>query len=164
MNIVIVDATDNAIGLKEAGTLAYQDVYQVSALWLTDLQSGDILIAQRNWAKHNDPGKWSASVSGTVDEGETYAINITKEIQEEIGLTNLELTTGPKEYIDDGLHRYFVQWFFAKVDKDSTTITIQEEEVAGTKWITQADLIKDVGSNPDTYTPHFRESLKALGY
>ena len=164
MKIVIVDADDNPIGVQEYESLSYDDIYQVSALWLTDNNTGDILIAQRNWSKHNDPGKWSASVSGTIDEGETYDINIVKEIEEEIGLVNLILAKGPKEFIDDGQHKFFVQWFLAKVGKNNTIITIQEEEVEATKWIPKAELVKDVEHNPDKYTPQFINSLKTLGY
>ncbi len=136
----------------------------MSALWLTDKETGEALIAQRNWTKHNDPGKWSASVSGTIDEGETYEINIVKEIGEEVGLIGLGLTKGPKEFIDDGQHKFFVQWFLSKVDKNNTNITIQEEEVEATKWIPMTELINDVENHPEKYTPHFIDSLKALGY
>ena len=163
MKIIIVDSEDNQIGLKEFGTLDYEDIYQVSALWLTDIKTGDVLIAQRKWTKHNDPGKWSAAAAGTVDEGETYEENIIKEIEEEIGLTGLDLTEGPKEFIDDGKHKYFVKWFFASVDKDTTKITVQEEEVEDTKWIPQKVLVVDVSNNPEKYTPHFDDSLKAVG-
>ncbi|HUD06609.1 MAG TPA: NUDIX domain-containing protein [Candidatus Saccharimonadales bacterium] len=164
MKIIIVNKDDKQIGLKEFGTLKYEDIYRVSALWLTDISSGDALIAQRKWSKYNDPGKRSASVSGTVDKGESYEQNIVKEIEEEIGLTNLSLKLGPKEFIDDSLHKFFVQWFLAKVDKDKTKITIQKEEVEGVEWIPIETLIDDLKSNPDKYTPNFYESLKSLGY
>ncbi len=65
--IIIVDRDDGIIGSKLRGTLNYEDIYRVSALWLTDSLSGDILLAQRKWTKVNDPGKWSAAVSGTND-------------------------------------------------------------------------------------------------
>jgi isopentenyldiphosphate isomerase len=164
MNIIIVDDQDRQIDLKSYEELVYEDIYEVAALWLTDEKSGDILLAQRKWNKQNDPGKWSAAAAGTVDEGETYDINMVKEIEEEIGLTDLSLTRGPKEFIDKGKHRYFVQWFLAKVDKDSTKITIQEEEVEGADWVPEDKLIFDVRTNPDKYTPNFIDSLKLLGY
>lgn len=163
MKIIIVDTNNNPIGLKEFGSLDYEDIYQVSALWLTDVNSGDALIAQRKWNKQNDPGKWSATVSGTVDEGETYSVNIVKEIEEEIGLTSLKLTLGPKEFVDDGKHRFFVQWFLAKVDKNNTKIIPQEEEVEAVKWVAKEGLVSSVKTNPELYTPHFADSLKALG-
>ncbi|HEY4963618.1 MAG TPA: NUDIX domain-containing protein [Candidatus Saccharimonadales bacterium] len=164
MSIVIVDKDDKPIGFKSYEELKYRDIYQVSALWLTDVGSGDILLAQRKWTKHNDPGKWAAAVAGTVDQGENYQINIIKEIEEEIGLKDLELKLGPKQFSDDGSHKYFVQWFLAKVDKENTRIIIQEEEVEGVDWMSENKLIQDVRTNPDKYAPNFIDSLKLLGY
>ncbi|HUD10433.1 MAG TPA: NUDIX domain-containing protein [Candidatus Saccharimonadales bacterium] len=164
MSIVIVDKYDKPIGLKTYEELEYQDIYQVSALWLTDIRSSDILLAQRKWTKTNDPGKWAAAVAGTVDQDEDYQINIVKEIEEEIGLKNLELKVGPKQFTDDGSHKYFVQWFLAKVDKESTRITIQEEEVEAVDWVPENKLIQDARTNPGKYAPNFIDSLKLLGY
>ena len=127
--VVIVDKKDRPIGLKAYSDLAYEDIYRVSALWLSDSNTGDYLMTQRKWTKHNDPGKWMAAASGTIEEGESYDENIVHEIEEEIGLKNLKLRKGPKKYVDEDKHRFFVQWYFAEVDKDKVSINIQEEEV-----------------------------------
>jgi 8-oxo-dGTP pyrophosphatase MutT (NUDIX family) len=160
--IIIVDEHDNPIGLKERGILAYEDIYRVSALWLTDTTTGDILLAQRKWTKHNDPGKWALAVAGTVDEGESYEENIKKETEEEIGLTGVTFTLGPKEYVDDGKHKFFCQWFYAQIDKDTALLTIQKDEVEAIQWIPSGDLRADVVSNPDKYVPSAKTSLDLL--
>ena len=161
--IVVVDVNDEPIGFKEYGALKYEDIYEVAGLWLTDTETGDILLAQRKWTKHNDPGKWSAAAAGTVEEGETYETNMVKEIEEEIGLTKLNLTLGPKQFVDDGNHRFFIQWFSTSVDKNNVHIKIQEDEVEAVKWINSEELIKDVQDNPQKYTPSTDESLRTLG-
>src|ERR1700677_4628008 len=102
MSILIVDEEDNLIGFKTYEELQYEDIYQVSALWLKDVRTGDVLLAQRKWTKQSDPGKWAAAVAGTVDKGENYQINIVKEIEEEIGLKDLKLKLGPKQFTDEG--------------------------------------------------------------
>ncbi len=161
--IVIVDERDEPISSKDYGELRYEDIYRVSALWLTDKNTGDCLITQRKRTKHHDPGKWMAAVSGTVEEGETYEQNMIKEIEEEIGLTGLGLAEGPKEYVDDGQHKFFVQWFVSQVDKDEVTIEIQEEEVEAYSWIEKDKLVKEVAENPDKYVPSMQNALKLLG-
>ena len=161
--IIIVDKNDKPIGLKGYKELVYEDIYRVSALWLTDKSTSDCLITQRKWSKHHDPGKWMAAASGTLDEGETYEQNMIKEIEEEIGLTKLNLTEGPKEFVDDGKHKYFVQWFSAQVDKDEVDIRIQEEEVETYSWIKQDELVRDVAKNPDKYVPSMQNALNILG-
>lgn len=161
---IIVDENDKEIGLKKVGTLVYEDIYRVTALWLTDEKTGDVLLAQRKWNTQNDPGKWHSSVAGTVDEDETYDVNIVKETEEEIGLTNLDLERGPKQFVDDGKHKFFLQWFQAKVDKDKAKLVIQEDEVEAVKWVPIDELLNDVKKNPQTYVPSFPSSLKTLGY
>lgn len=161
--VVVVDNNDNEIGLRHYNKLRYDDIYRVSALWLTDTVTDECLITQRRWSKHNDPGKWMAAVSGTIEEGESYDENIVHEIEEEIGLTKLELTKGPKEFVDDGKHKFFVQWYFSKTHKNKVSIVIQEDEVESYAWISKKKLQQDVINNPQQFVPSMRASLKTLG-
>jgi isopentenyldiphosphate isomerase len=161
--IVIVDKNDKPIDLKTYDELKYDDIYRVSALWLADINGNDVLITQRKWTKHHDPGKWMAAASGTVDEGETYEQNVVKEIEEEIGLTNLDLAVGPKEFVADKKHKFFVQWFSATVDKSKVSIKIQKEEVEAYSWINKVELVQDVEEHPGKYVPSMPNALKILG-
>jgi isopentenyldiphosphate isomerase len=136
----------------------------VSALWLTDIGSGKVLLAQRKWNKKNDPGKWSAAAAGTIEEGEDYESNIVKETKEELGITGIKFKKGPEHYVDEGKNKYFVHWYFAKINKNEVSITIQEDEVEAVRWVDVKDLIADVRLSPDKYTPNFIGSLELLGY
>lgn len=128
-----------------------------------DTSTGNVLMAQRAWTKRNNPGQWACAVAGTIEEGETYDSNIVKEIEEEIGLTCLSLTTGPKQFVDDGTHKYFCQWYFASIDKDSAVLTPEEGAVEELRWLVPKELIADVSLNPDKYTPTAMETFKFLG-
>lgn len=161
--VVVVDQQDSPIGFKAYADLKYEDIYRVSALWLADLDKGDVLMTQRKWTKHNDPGKWMAAASGTIEEGEDYDQNIVHEIEEEIGLADLKLTKGPKEYTDDGIHKYFVQWYLAEVSRNDITIKIQEEEVEAYKWMPLDELITDLKAHPDKYVPSLAKDMRTLG-
>jgi isopentenyldiphosphate isomerase len=161
--IIIVDRHDSPIHLKGYAELHYEDIYRVTALWLTDVQTGDVLLQQRKWSKHTDPGKWQCAVSGTVDESETYEENMAKEIEEEIGLYDLKITEGPKEYVDDGSHKFFCQWFLSTTDKTTAKIIIQESELEDYRWISKDELIADVTDNPGKYAPSMWDGMEILG-
>jgi len=161
--VVIVDENDTPIGVKLYEDMKYDDIYRVTALWLTDTLTGDALLAQRKWTKRNDPGKWACAVGGTIEEGDTYDDNIVKEIEEEIGLTGLSLTRGPKQFVDNEAHKFFCQWFIASVDKNKVELTLEEDEVAQVKWLPPEELITDVEAHPEKYTPNTKESLQILG-
>lgn len=158
--IVIVNEQDEIIGHKVYGTLDREDIYRVSALWVTN-SNGDVLLAQRQLGKRNDPGKWGPAVSGTVDEGETYDDNIIKETEEEIGLTNITPVKSIKRRYT-GEHNYFTQWYTLAVDKPAEDFKIQEEEVERVRWFTRTKLEQELRDNPQDYLKNLDWALKEL--
>jgi isopentenyldiphosphate isomerase len=161
--VVVVDSSDNVIGLKTYAELTYKDIYRVTALWLTDLTKTHCLITQRKWNKHNDPGKWMMAVSGTVEEGEGYDSNIEHEVVEEIGLEGVKVQKVDKSFVDDGLHRFFVQFYTAKIDMATADITIQEDEVEQYQWVSIIKLVAWVQEKPEDFVPSMKDSLKIVG-
>jgi len=160
--IILVDEADRLVGYKDRALVDHNDIYRVSALWLTDSKTGDTLLAQRKRTKKHDPGKWSTAAAGTNDKGETYEQNMIKEAYEELGLKDVRLRLGPRQFVDSGQHRMFCQWFLAQVDKDTVTITIQDEELEGVRWMSIAELIRDVELHPEAYIASMKVYLPAL--
>jgi isopentenyl-diphosphate Delta-isomerase len=158
--IIIVNNQDEVIGYKERGAQSKQDIYRVSALWITN-SKGDILLAQRKFTKSHDPGKWGPAVAGTLEEGETYESNILKEAEEEIGLKNISPVLGLKRR-STGEHNYFTQWYTLTLDKPARNFTIQEEEVEQVKWFTRKELEKKQLEYPENYFKNLRWLLKSL--
>lgn len=158
--IVIVNDQDEITGHKERGTLAKEDIYRVSALWVTNL-NGDILLAQRKFTKKHDPGKWGPAVAGTVDEGETYDENIVKEAEEEIGLAGIKPALGPKRRVSEE-YNYFCQWYALTVDKSAEDLTIQDEEVEQVKWFTRNELERELQDHPENYLDSLKWDMENL--
>src|ERR1035437_8433122 len=114
MKIPIVNEQDEIIGYEEREGKGPKDISRVTSLWVADYDD-NILLAQRAFSKRRSPGLWGPTVAGTVEEGETYESNIIKEAEEEIGLTGLKPTLGPKIRASAS-HEFFLQWFTAVVD------------------------------------------------
>lgn len=146
--IILVDDNDNEIGLKERDEIGPEDLCRGSALWITS-SSGDILLTQRSLEKKHHPGKWSAAVAGTVDEGEDYDINILKETEEEIGITlsAKELRKGPKIRMP----RFFMQWYYATVDLPLSAFTLQEGEVMDIRWVSPEEFERLIAEEPEIF-------------
>lgn len=149
MNIPIVDEEDTLLCYKERGTEKSEDIYRVSALWITNSKK-EILLAKRALTKVKNPGKWGPAVAGTVEEGEDYWINIVKEAEEEIGLKNIVPLVGPKKRVRRN-YNYFCQWYFLVVDKELSEFVIDEREVAEIRWFAEDDLRREMKSNPDAF-------------
>lgn len=160
--IQIVDNNDEIIGHKDRDKVDYaKDIYRSACLWLENGR-GDVLLAQRKLSKDKDPGKWGPAVSGTVDEGETYATNIIKEAEEEIGLSGVNFTPVAK-LREVAPRQYFIQIFRSEVDKPVNEFTPQESEVEQLHWIPKQELIKDLSEHPEKYVPSMPKLISILG-
>lgn len=157
--ITIVDEQDNIIGYKDREIgLGPNDIYRVSALWITN-SKGEVLLARRAYNKSHDPGKWGPAVAGTVEQGETYESNILKEAYEELGLTGIKFEVGPKKYRVTSKYSYFGQWYYLKIDKPINEFKIQEDEVAEIRYFSKEDLKREVAEKPDEFLNSIKNFL-----
>lgn len=142
---------NKVITYKARSDIDYKnDVFRTASLWITNT-NGDVLLAQRKLDKKVDPGKWAEAVGGTVENDDTSEETITREAEEELGLTGLDVTEGPEQFITTPC-KYFVQWYAVTLDKDISNFTIQKEEVEQIAWIPRAQLEKEVREFPEKYT------------
>lgn len=152
--IIIVNTDDEIIGYKARGSITKEDIYRVSALWITN-SKGEILLAKRHHTKLHRPNMWGPAVAGTNEESETYESNIIKEAKEEIGLKHIKPTLGPKLEITDSHH--FTQWFTLKVDESISDFKIQTDEVEEIKWFTPQELKNKLQRQPEELLPRMKK-------
>jgi isopentenyldiphosphate isomerase len=139
--IPVVNEKDKIICYKDRKDIKQEDIYRVSALWVTN-SKGEILLAKRALTKKNDPGKWGPAVAGTVEKGETYKQNIAKETYEELGLQNVEFRKGPKLRVYSN-HNHFTQWYFLTLDRNIREFKIAEKEVEEIRWFSKNQIKKE---------------------
>ncbi len=147
-----VNEQDEVLGWITPEQRAEHHIYRVSALWLTN-PADDVLLAQRHPDMSNAGGLWGPAAAGTVEAGESYHDNIVKETAEEIGLTGVNFTLGPKTYIgkDEPGRTYFCQWFFATCDWPIDKFVLEPEEVSAVRWISRADLRTEIKNHPERF-------------
>jgi len=156
--IIIVDNNDKIIGSKARGTLDKDDIYRVSALWITNFKN-NILLAKRHHTKTHNPNKWGPAVAGTVEEHETYENNIVKEAEEELNLKDTKFELGPKTRTDD-IYHHFTQWYILKTNKDLADFKIQTNEVEEIRWFSAQELEKQIQEHPEEFLPRMENYLK----
>lgn len=130
----IVDRNDNVIGKKLRSEITKDDIYRVSSLWVFN-QNSELLIAQRPMWKKNDPGKWTESAVGTLEEGETYESNLVKEAKEELGLDLNEnkLIFIGKELFESSKDKLFGA-IYAVILLDTPILKLNKHEVPNAEW------------------------------
>ena len=158
--IIIVNDQDEIIDAKDRDALNPQDIYRVSALWITNSRD-EILLAQRHHNKKHNPMKWGPAVAGTVEEGETYEENIIKEAEEELGLKNIKPVLSRKTKSDQK-YIHFTQLYTLKLDKDIKEFKIQEDELEGIKWFTPKELEQDLKEHSEIFLSSVASVLNYL--
>ena len=149
--IIIVDENDKVIVNKDRERLKPEDIYRVSALWISNGKD-KVLLAKRALSKKSFPGCWGPAVSGTVQEGETYYSNVIKEAREELGLKEIIPTKGPKVRVASDDYNYFTQWYLLTVEEGQARLKLNKKEVSELKWLGKSNLKRDVKSKPSNFT------------
>ena len=163
--IIIVDENDKIIGHKERTTEGPEDIYRVSALMVVNSKN-QILLAQRGLYKSHNPGEWSASAAGTVEEGETYLENMIKETREELGI---DLNSYSKEEFAEieklrinGRYNFFCQWYLLKADIEVMNIIFPKSETEAVAWFDINYLEQDLQSCSKKYSKGLSQYLEMI--
>lgn len=159
-NITFVDDTDNIIGYgPKSEALSKGLIHRIVRIYITNTV-GEILIQKRS-ATVDVPNRWDQSAAGHVDEGEDYDTAAYRELEEEIGITDVPLkkiTTYYSEESDGGVMRKrFNTLYTAQFDGSPQ---IDNAEVAATKWIEADALQQWMREKPDDFTQGFLESFR----
>lgn len=154
MRLTVVNEQDELVGYKERDERVEGDIIRISALWLLN-ERNEVLIAQRAFDKEHDPGKWSVSAAGTVEEGETYLSNILKEAEEELGVMIAEKDIVPsvRRKVETS-HAYFCQLYIAHISSD-TVLRLQADEVVSAQWVSVAKLKEWFSRAPSEFVASF---------
>ena len=161
MRIPIVNEQDEIIGYKDRIDRSATDICRITSAYIFNSKK-EFLIAQRQFDKIMDPGKWGPSVAGTVEEGETYDSNVKKEVAEEIGITNIDLKFFKKFYYEAHNGRRFCAVYIGFVDKPASDFVIQKSEVVEVRWIAMKDLIDWYNKSPEDFVPSFSNAINRI--
>ena len=162
--IQIVNERDEPIGgtsMQEAYSqgLIHRIVYVVA-----EDQEGNILLQKRSMNVANDKNRWDISVGGHVDEGEDYQEAAEREMQEELGLSDRQLTEIKRFYSEDTLvhnkHlKRFVRVYKTTIARD-TSINFNHEEVTQVQWMSVAAIKQLIANDRASVASGLVECMK----
>jgi 8-oxo-dGTP pyrophosphatase MutT (NUDIX family) len=111
----------------------------IAAGGLVSNDNGDLLLIYRR-------GFWDLP-KGKLDEGETIEACAVREVEEETGLTNVQLGNlvgiTYHEYFDEWKQHDVVKethWFAMHINGNQTLVPQQEEDIKDIKWVAQNDI------------------------
>lgn len=159
--IPIVNEQDEFLYFKDFYEATRDEIRQITRLHVFN-SAGEYLLAQRQKGKILEPGVWGPTVAGTVDEGETYEINVVKETKEELGLTGLDIQFIKKYYQHGPNGKRYCAVFTATTDQRAEDLTLQEEEVADARFVSLPELFAWYDRSPEDFTKSFGETIELL--
>lgn len=159
-NVVLIDENDNVIGempKKEAHQKGLP--HRVSVIYLLN-DKGEILVQKRS------DGRLDHSSAGHVDAGETYLQAAQREVEEELGVKNVELEEVGKIFNDEiepstGHHIRHQDTIF-KVK--ANPVKVNKDEIQEVFWKDPKEILEDMAKDPTNlkYTNGFKIALKCL--
>jgi 16S rRNA (adenine1518-N6/adenine1519-N6)-dimethyltransferase len=154
-DVVIVDRDDNEVGAmnRDLGIKSGK-IFRIALIFLYNKQGK--LYLQKRGPNVDYPGVWDSSAGGHVDAGQTYLSAAQAELEEEIGIKNVELQD-IATYYSEIPHRLGTAKRFIKVYKavSDDKLVVNSAELAEGAWLTPKQMIELMRDHPEQFTPGF---------
>ena len=149
--VAIVDDANNVTGSATRGQMrAGNLIHRATYIFVNDPQ-GRLYVQQRTLTKDVYPGYWDLCAGGVVLAGETYEQSARRELQEELGIGDVPLTSLFHFYFEDSCR----VWGAAYECTYEGPLQLQVEEVVSVERMS----LDEVKASEKAFTP---DSLFAL--
>ena len=156
--VILVDRTDQPIGLMDKLQAHVEGrLHRAFSVFIFD-REGRMLLQQRALDKYHTPGLWTNACCSHPREGEDTLEAALRRLQEELGLTKVQLTKAFHYYyqapVGDELIEHELDHVF--VGQWEGDLTFNPKEVNATQWISFEELQTWIQKSPQSFTPWFR--------
>jgi len=161
--IILVDEKDNQIGTAEK-LAAHKEgrLHRCFSIFVFD-KEGRLMLQKRASGKYHCGGLWTNTCCSHPRPGGKITEEVHKRLKEEMGF-DCELkeifTFIYKTEFENGLTEHeYDHVFIGKFDGEPV---LNLEEASEWKWISMAELEKDIEGNPDNYTYWLKIAIKKI--
>ena len=152
--IAWVDEADQLLGSLPRAELRARGLVGRGTFILLFNSVGELCVHQRTYSKALYPGYWDVAAGGMVLAEESYAESAARELEEELGVSGVELTAHDHFFFEDTGNRLWCSAFSAVWDGP---LILQPEEVLEARFLPIDEVLRDIDEKP--YCP---DSLAAL--
>ena len=163
--VILVDEQDKPIGLMEKHAAHIEPhLHRAFSVFIFN-SKGELLMQQRALSKYHSPGLWTNTCCSHPRDGETLAEATSRRLWEEMGM-RCEMrevyTFIYKAPVGQGLteHEFDHVW----IGQSDDIPCINTDEVASWKYMTLADLSKDIALYPNHYTEWFKITFEEMSH
>jgi isopentenyl-diphosphate delta-isomerase len=148
----IVDKNDNIICYKDRYKITYEDIPRIVVVWLEDSE-GNALVHKRSMSKKAGPGRWENAAGGGVAHNQTYEQAAYAELEEEIGVTGINLEFVEKNIVVTPHGKRMCCWYKGVIDWPIEKFKLEKGQVDEIKYINKQELFNLRDKDPDLYMP-----------
>lgn len=152
--IAWVDRHDQLLGALPRAELRERGLIGRGTYILLFNSAGELCVHRRTLSKAIYPGYWDVAAGGMVQADESYALSAARELEEELGVSGVELTAHEQFFFDQPDNRLWCAVFSAVWDGP---LKLQPEEVLEARFIGIDQVLSETVEKP--YCP---DSLAAL--
>ena len=153
-HIAWVDGEDRLLGAMVRSQLRERGLIGRGTYILLFNSAGELCVHRRTLSKAIYPGYWDVAAGGMVLATETYAESAARELEEELGVSGVELVAHDHFFFEDTGNRLWCSAFSAVWDGP---LILQPEEVLEARFIPVDQVMLEIQQKP--YCP---DSLAAL--
>lgn len=161
--VILVDEQDNDIGVMEK-IKAHQEglLHRAFSVFIFN-HKYELLLQQRSLSKYHSAGLWTNTCCSHPRPNETVKDAANRRLFEEMGMScDLRIKTNfiYKTSFENGLIEHELDYVL--IGSTNQNPHINKEEVENYKWMSIADIKKDIISNSHQYTSWFKIALEKV--
>ena len=161
--VVLVDPNNNVVGYMEKMEAHQKGLLHRAFSVFVFNSKNELLLQQRAFSKYHSGGLWTNTCCSHPRKNETFTDAAIRRLHEEMGMScflDKAFSFIYKSHLDKGLIEHELDWVF--IGKSDDKPVINTDEVANYKYISLADLNKDILLNSNSYTEWLKICLDNL--
>lgn len=157
--VALVDGDGRVVGSAPRSVVRRDNLRHAATAVLLRDRDGRIYLHRRSDTKDWAPGHWDAAAGGVIAVGEDPLASALRELEEELGVTGVDLRPLGSHLFENDTTRCFEHAFEAVWDGP---VRHQPEEVAEGRWVTLAELEAVLADPTLAFVPDTRQLLHRL--
>jgi len=153
----VVDAANRVIGRATRAEIHARGLRHRAVHMLVVNPAGDIYVQRRALSKDSQPGMWDTSAAGHVDHGEDWEAAARRELDEELGLADVDLEPLAELPASPDTGQEFVRVYRCRVSAEPRP---DPQEIMDAGWWSPAALAAWMARRPGDFTAAFHAVMR----